>query len=420
MTEPTIKRAQRDAILDRRVLVVGKLGSMRRKEIRELIRQAGGWLVDRIDEEVDLVVVGAEELFLDDSSATLSDWMMNAAEQGSIEIVSEVEFCQMLGLVDSASDFGQLYTPAMLADLLQLPLSTIRRWHRRGLIRPVRQIKRLAYFDFQEVASARRIAKLVASGAPPKLIEAKLSRLAALYPHLQRPLTQLSIIVEGEEVLLRQGAGLIEPSGQKRLIFELNEPPVDGTLIKLPETQFQNFREEASLDDLEGSLSRFAQLTTPLEYIELASELEDRLEIDSAIECYRAMMLAFGPSADACFRMAELLYQKGELPAARERYYSVIELDESYVEARAALGCVLIELSQPNLAYAALKGALSHHPDYPDVHFHLARLLDDLDRVLEGEFHWKQFLKLAPQSPWANEARQRLGMMPHSQTDREV
>lgn len=430
MTEPTINLPQGDVILDRRVLVIGKLGTMSRREIRDLIQQAGGLLVDRVDEEVnrvdekvvlvDLVVIGAEELFLEESSAGLNDWMVKAAEQGSIEIVSEAQFCQMLGLVDADSDLGQLYTPAMLADLLKLPLSTIRRWHRRGLIRPVHQIKRLPYFDFQEVATARRIAKLVASGAPPQLMESKLSRLAELYPHLQRPLTQLSIIVEGEEVLLRQDSGLIEPGGQMRLNFDLSESHSPEPTIKLPATKLDDFEERRESGGFEELLDRFTELTTPSEYIELASELEDRLEIDSAIECYRSMMLAFGPSTDACFRLAELLYQQGELTAARERYYSVIELDDSYVEARAALGCVLTELQQPELAYAAFKGALSHHPDYPDVHFHLARLLDDLDRILEAEFHWKRFLKLAPRSPWSDEARQRLGAIPQSQSEQEV
>lgn len=419
MTEPIIKLPQRDAILDRRVLVIGKLGSMPRKEIRELIQEAGGFLVERADEEVDLVVIGAEELFLDDGSVGLNEWMVTAAEQGLIEIVSEAEFCQMLGLVDPESDFGQLYTPAMLADLLKLPLSTIRRWHRRGLIRPVRQIKRLAYFDFQEVASARRIAKLVASGASPQLMEAKLSRLAELYPHLQRPLTQLSIIAEGEEVLLRQDGGLIEPGGQMRLNFEFDEWVAIAPSIKLNEPGHEDWDEQRA-SEWAGPLDRFDQLTTPSEYFEFASELEDRFEVDSAIECYRSLMLAFGPSADVCFRLAELLYQRGELAAARERYYAVIELEETHVEARAALGCVLTELQQPEMAYAAFKGALSHHPDYPDVHFHLARLLDDLDRILEAEFHWKRFLKLAPQSPWADEARHRLAAFPLSASDLEV
>ena len=81
-----------------------------------------------------------------------------------------------------------------------------------------------------------------------------------------------------------------------------------------------------------------------------------------------------------------------------------IELDEDYVEARANLGCVLEETGQKDLAVAAFEGALAYHPDYADVHYHLARTLDDLDRAGEAQPHWQAFLNLAPDSPWADRA----------------
>jgi tetratricopeptide (TPR) repeat protein len=98
----------------------------------------------------------------------------------------------------------------------------------------------------------------------------------------------------------------------------------------------------------------------------------------------------------------------GDVTAARERYYESIELDEDFVEARANLGCVLAETGQPDLAVAAFEGALRYHDDYPDAHYHLARTLDELQRPAEAEPHWRRFLALAPDSPWADEARGRL------------
>ena len=52
--------------------------------------------------------------------------------------------------------------------------------------------------------------------------------------------------------------------------------------------------------------------------------------------------------------------------------------------------------------------ALQSHPDYPDAHYHLAQLLDNAGDATAAEFHWRQFLERAPDSPWADEARQRL------------
>ena len=106
--------------------------------------------------------------------------------------------------------------------------------------------------------------------------------------------------------------------------------------------------------------------------------------------------------------LAETLYRLGELPAARERYYMAIELDEDYVEARLNLGCVLAELGELELAVSAFEGALTFHDDYEDAHYHLARTLDFLGRTEQAARHWERFLELAPASPWADEARERL------------
>jgi hypothetical protein len=42
------------------------------------------------------------------------------------------------------------------------------------------------------------------------------------------------------------------------------------------------------------------------------------------------------------------------------------------------------------------------------VHFHLARLLDNVGERQQAADHWRRFLELSPKSPWAEEAVQRL------------
>ena len=64
----------------------------------------------------------------------------------------------------------------MLADLLHVPVVVVRRWHRHGLIVPTREVRRLAYFDFQEVATARRLADLLATGMSPQAKSATCGR----------------------------------------------------------------------------------------------------------------------------------------------------------------------------------------------------------------------------------------------------
>ena len=138
---------------------------------------------------------------------------------------------------------------------------------------------------------------------------------------------------------------------------------------------------------------------------EMAEELEAQGELAAAADLYHAALAAGGPNADICFALAELYYRLGDLTAARERYFMAIELDESFVEARANLGCLLAEQGQLQMAMAALEGALRFHPDYADAHYHLAKTLHELDRRNEAVPHWQAFLRLAPESPWAAEAR---------------
>lgn len=384
-------------LTNRRVAFVGRLEAMNRQDIGQFVRERGGIPV-AAPQEADLLVIGMTELPIDD----LDQYLFQSAEQAGRSdrplIVSENRFWQMLGMVDGEAGVKRWYTAAMLANLLDVPLATIRRWHRRGLIVPVQMVHKLAYYDFQEVAMARQLAKWLQSGAAPHAIEAKLSRLSDLFPEVQRPLSQLSVIVEGKDVLLRQGEGLLEPGGQRRIDFaalESNEASITT----------------ASWRDASQSAAPSAdELATPEQYRQLASELEDEGRISEAIQVYRSMLIAFGPQADVHFALAELLYLQGDLGAARERYFMTIEWDDSFVEARSSLGCLLLEMREHELAISTLQGALQIHPDYADVHFHLARALDDVDQSVASAVHWRRFLSLAPDSPWAEEARQRLGL----------
>lgn len=396
---------QPGSLQGRKVAFAGKLGAMNRREARRIVRAAGGTMVERLDASVDLIVVGADQKPSDNYSELLSDEVLEAAGKGSLEIISETEFWQRLGEVEAETDARRLYTPAMLSELLSVPLSTIRRWHRRGLITPFRQVNRLAYFDYEEVASAKHLAQLIAAGKSPREIETKLGRLAEMFPTMQRPLSQLSIMIEGHSLLLRQGEGLVEPGGQMRIDFAAIESATDEHQAYLGQQELLSFPSADSQS--EHSPGTWA---TAEEFLEAAIDCEDEGKLAQAIEVYRAMLLALGPAPDICFRLAELLYQTGEFAAARERYYMAVELDPEYVEARASLGCVLVELQQNPMAEAAFRGALEHHPDYPDVHFHLARLLDQQERPTEALDCWRRFLQLAPRSPWADEARERLGM----------
>jgi len=404
------------ALRGQRVALVGKLAGMSKRDAQQLIRRHGGTPQDVPDASASLIVIGEQALPLPDPggwAALIDDQARAAAERGALEVITETQLWQRLGLVDDVQHVQRFYTPAMLADLLGVPLSVIRRWQRRGLIVPVREVRRLAYFDFQEIATARRLAELLSAGVSPQAIEQQLAALARWLPGVERPLSQLSVIVEGKDLLLRQGEGLVDTGGQLRLDFEASAARAQGPGTRGSQVGSIDHRppitdHRSPITDHRPPITDHRPATTA-ELVRLAMQADDAGELEAAAEIYRVALAAGGPDAVICFCLAELLYRLGDLGAARERYYMVIELDENYVEARANLGCVLAETGQLDLAVSAFEGALACHGDYPDAHYHLARALDELGRRDEAETHWRRFLELAPDSPWATQAADRLG-----------
>ena len=89
----------------------------------------------------------------------------------------------------------------------------------------------------------------------------------------------------------------------------------------------------------------------------------------------------------------------------------MIEIDAGHLRARTSLGCVLAELGDHELALAALEGVLRQEPDYADAHWHVAGILAGLGRTREARHHLATFLALAPESPWATLARERIAAL---------
>ncbi len=305
-----------------RVALVGKLSGMPKRDAQQLIRERGGVLVDLGDVKrmtsanagsPSLIVVG-DDLSLSLESSTLGmfdDAIKANIQAGEIEILGESQFWQRLGLIDDEAQIRRLYTPAMLAELVDVQVAVVRRWHRRGLIKPAHEVRRLPYFDFQEVATARRLAELLASGMTPAAIERRLAEFARYMPGVERPLAQLSVIVRGSRLLLRQGDGLIAPGGQQFFDFDALDQVSDGRCG----AETDGLSHRATILFAESLRQPLARLQ-PDEMLELAAELEDEGDLAAAIEAYRAHSAAAGANAPVCFAMGELLYRLGDVAAA--------------------------------------------------------------------------------------------------------
>lgn len=419
-------------VLTKNVAFVGRFASMNRQQAMEVARDHGWNPVDRSADSICLLVVGSDSVPLNDSVANLPSELIERVRMGSTRVVTESEFWRDLGLLDLQHDSQRFFSIAMLADLLRVPVRNLRRWQSLGLIRPVRCVHRLAYFDFNEVRAARQIAGWIAAGVSTSRIRKQLAAFSRWLPASEHQLTQLAILSEDRELLLRSDFGLIDCSGQLRLDFESssNQTVCQETTgaestttisvknhlehneqgVRTRETEHAHDDFSLTAGSVEETISipfpgvRDEDDLTQNDIETLALELEDQGKFDEAAGWYRIRLAKFGADADTNFQLAELLYRAGHLEAACERYYVAVEMDPEFVEARANLGCVLAETGEIDLAIAAFEGALAKYDEYPDVHFHLAKALELKSERRRARTHWKRFLELAHDSPWSEEA----------------
>jgi len=310
---------------------------------------------------------------------------------------------------------SRLYTVAMMADVLRVPRSAVRHWRRSGLLEPVRRSGSIEWFGFAQLVVGRQLVRLLQAGLSLRDIDAQLPVLA---PGGAAEAARIAdrIVADGRRLSIRRDGCLMGAGGQLQLGFYTDglasAGPADGPLVADQPEPTADVLESAVVIGIgaadHGHADDDPDAVSVGEMLDLAADLEAAGEFVEAAEALRAVLQAQGPSARVVFMLAELLYRAGDLTAARERYYSAIELDPDHLQARASLGCVLAELGEHDLAVAALEGVLRQEPDYADGHWHIAGVLRDMGLTGDAEHHLRRFLDLAPESPWAALARDRL------------
>lgn len=430
------------------VVFTGILASMTHREAFRLVEQYGGRATQSVSSATTMLVIGEEGWPLEADGATsqkLRQAMQVLADGGHMRIVAESDWLHLLGLNERREEIQKAYTPAMLSRLLEIPVRLIRRWARLGLIRPVRRVCRLPYFDYREVASARRLAALLDQGVSPETIERSLSELSQTLAGTDRSLAQLNILVQDENVLLRDAHGVIQPrTGQRLLDFDgvaqLSVAAGDDVLPEAKGVGETTDSEMASESD-EGPVS-FSITEARLqlgdrrmkdwnadEWFHEGCRLAEETEFESAVNAFRNSMsllvseqsllrvdldsdplerAVFPDPAEVNFHLADALYRVGRPDAAIERYHCAIEFAPDFIEAWTQLGCLQTEAGQYESAEESFVTAISIHRGNPDALLHYAQLLEQMDRFEEAGTYWQQYLEHDSRGPWAEHARQRL------------
>lgn len=373
------------------VTFTGTLASMTHRQGLQLVERHGGRPMGHVSGQTTILVVGEEGWPLEpDGQPSLKLTLARELrDQGKpLRILAESDWLNFLGLQEHLEQLNREYTPAMLSQMLDVPVGIIRRWHRLGLITPIRQVYRLPYFDYRQVSSIRKLMELLDSGVPLHRLQQSVERLAE-FGGDDFSLDQLELLAAGRSLLYRDDKSWIDSlTGQRLLDFDPPEPESD--------------------DDFTPVSGRVQDHWTPDEWFAEGCRLSEEGEIPEAVEALRMALMDAPHRPDWHFVLAELLYRAGNLAAAVERYHVAVSLDHNYIEAWVQLGCVLQQQGEIRSAEEAFQIALDLHPDYPDALFHMAELLHQADRTREALPLWQQFLSIDQRGPWAETARMRL------------
>lgn len=411
-----------------RLSFTGTLASMTHKQGMEIAEQHGGVTTHNVSKQTTMLVVGEEGWPLEEDGQPslklkqVTEWR----QQGlGVQVLPESEWLHLLGLEERRRDVHRLLTPAMLNQSLKVSVGLIRHWERIGLIKPVKKVFRLPYFDFQEVACVRRLSELLRAGVPQSELEASLGHLQAMLPGTAKSLAQLTLLARDHHVVLRDDAGLLEPtSGQRLFDFDLdaaNSAIASASPLSQGDRQLPGDvrSDKPNAFDSPSATLNFADAVTPSasgsqqswtsqDWLDQGAHLLEENRVVDAIEAFRLALMNDSSNPETHFHLAEALYRSGNLLGAFERFHVAVELDQQYLEAWTQLGCVAAELEQTQSALDAFDIALKSHGDYPDAHFHKAELLHRLNRFEEARPHWQAYLTHDQRGPWADVAKQRL------------
>jgi tetratricopeptide (TPR) repeat protein len=391
-----------------RVAFTGTLASMTHAQAAEVVRQQGGEATEHVSRQTTMLIVGEEGWPLEEDgspSTKLRDVEQWNKDGEQIRIVEEADFLHLVGLSETRDEVRRLYTPATLSTLLDVDVRVIRSWERAGLIRPIRKVYRLPYFDFREVNSVRKLTELLDAGVPGSEIEQTLRQLPGFANGIDRPLEQLQLLARDRRVVLRDQYGLIIPSSGQRL-FDF-DPAED-----------QPTRARAAGDDPPSvpflQIPDSPQQWTARDWFVEGCRRHADDEIPGAIEAFRLSLMTETENPEAHYYLAECLYRQRKIEAALERYYVAAEEDHEYLEAWIQIGSLHRELGEPEQALNAFDIALDIHTDFAEAHYHKAEVLCEMGRDIEAVDHWEAYLEQDSRGPWAETARQRLEHASHA------
>jgi tetratricopeptide (TPR) repeat protein len=289
------------------------------------------------------------------------------------------------------SEVGGSYTRRDVCRLLKLDNRQLKSWERQQLI------PELAQYNFSDLLTLKRLARLREENAHPRRIRQALQSLRRYLQEDPQLVEDVQVYKDGRRVRIQIGKHKLEPdSGQ--LVFDFAEEELNK-LLRLPEIA-------------KSSAAIAERLRNKLEadrWFEQGLHLEQTgAPYEQIIEAYQKAAELDPRSAGARVNLGTVLFNGHAWADAEAQYKAAIEIDPGYALPHFNLGNLYDERGDPSEALSHYTEAIRIHPGYADCHYNLALLYQSLGDVMNAVKHWRIYLKLDANSTWAQIARREL------------
>lgn len=278
----------------------------------------------------------------------------------------------------------QSYTRKEVERILGVRESRLRYWERLHLIYPESRWGE-RFYSFGDLVSLQTLQRLTESKVPASRVRQAISLMEEEFEAPSLRLHQVSTIEHGSKVLM--------------------VPPGDSRPFDPVRRQWAfPFENKPAPEKVRPMSPRTAE-----ELFETALRLELRPDsLPDAAENYRLVLEKAPNWVEAHINLGVALYQMGMSEEAREAFLSAVLLDPTNGISRYNLGCVLEEQGKMSEAIEHLSAAARAMPNHADVHFNLALAYEKSGERQLARAEWILYLRLAPNGPWAEQARAHL------------
>jgi tetratricopeptide (TPR) repeat protein len=286
---------------------------------------------------------------------------------------------------------GDLYTLRDAAKLFRLSESRLRNWEKSGFILRSSEVSGRRYYTFQDLIGIRAARELLDEGVALRQVHKSLRALRDSLPKVSRPLSSLRIVADGQTLVVRDDRGAYDAlTGQ--LVLDFNVTSLRDDVVRVLKRSGRENEHRRAYEC----------------YLEGCKLDEDERTFDAAEAAYKRAIELDPSLANALTNLGNLMFKRDRLSEAEELYTRALKIDPEQPEAYYNLGFLLFERGQIGAAIESFERALASDPAFADAHFNLAMAYQDLGKIAEARPHWEAYVKLDPESQWAEIARRHL------------